>query len=715
MIKSSTPISKPQLFPGVEDKTEEALRTFTELNKCWYQNKHLGSSSNEFMECDCFENMVKDKEGNLINGACDEDSECINRLTLIECVDDLCDSTCGKACQNQRFQKREYAKIMVFKTENKGYGVLAQEDIEADQFIYEYISEVVDEEEFRDRMIAYDEERIKHFYFMMLQTGQFIDATKKGCLARFCNHSCNPNAYVNKWVVNGKLKMGIFAKRKIYKDEEVTFDYNVDRYGAVAQKCYCNEPNCIGFLGGKTQTDAASLLPQIFADALGISRSMEKKWLKEKKARGEKSIKNNEENINEEFVNCLEIMPCEDESDVTKVMSALLQIDNKMIALKIFQRLFPVTEESLLHQVIKLHGYKCFSNILKLFNTDELTTSDILEFLSKLPKTIKNGIISAHLDTKINEIIVSFPNLKYQCDILLKKWNSYDTYTRITKKDVSNLEAKQSPSMNKINDLRRVRLPPGWEIIQENGHPVYYNAASQIKSHEPPKAARYNNMGQSNGDLRNESNGTGYKSRPDLHFKRKFESDRQSSKRFKSYDDFNNGGRYHSDDSPQSGSNKDEEAKRLKAKLEEETAKRLELDKIIQEANKQKEQERQSRELLEKARQEKQLLRKQHSFSSNIEYKWNKFFASFVPNMVRKHTMDIKLSHDTVKECSREISKLLTSKETKKDPKATPPSEPSKEKRAKVHHFVKGYMEKFIHKYKQRKHRDSTMTPTAST
>ena len=115
------------------------------------------------------------------------------------------------------------------------------------------------------------------FYFMMLQNGQFIDAIKKGCLARFCNQLCNPNVYVNKWVVNGKLRMGTFTKRRILKDEEITFDYNIDRYGAASQKCSCGEPNCIGFLGGKTQTDVASLLPQSYSDALGVSLSTEKK------------------------------------------------------------------------------------------------------------------------------------------------------------------------------------------------------------------------------------------------------------------------------------------------------------------------------------------------------------------------------------------------------------------------------------------------------
>lgn len=60
---------------------------------------------------------------------------------------------------------------------------------------------------------------------------QFIDATKRGGRGRFANHSCDPNCYVAKWTVGAKVRMGIFAKRNIKKDEELTFNYNVDRYG----------------------------------------------------------------------------------------------------------------------------------------------------------------------------------------------------------------------------------------------------------------------------------------------------------------------------------------------------------------------------------------------------------------------------------------------------------------------------------------------------
>lgn len=412
-----------------------------------------------------------------------------------------------------------------------------------------------------------------------------------------------------------------------------------------------------------------------------------------------------------------------DSTDITKVINVLSQIENKMISLKIFQCLFHITKESLLYQVIKFHGYKCFNNLLNLFKDDEIITSNILNFLSKLPKTTKNGILSAQLDIKLKQIIQIFPNLKHQCETLLHKWGSYEEYTRITKKTIAQLSDK-SRSLSKLNDLRRVRLPPGWEIIQVNGHPVYYNAQNNIKLDEPPNASQYNNginnMDQkSEGKIDNNSYQHQKKAHQNSRSKRPFVSDWKGIKRHHQYSnndkhEFTKKSRHSSEEPTIIERRKDEEVKMLKAKLEAETAKRLELDKIIQEANKQKEIERREKEKLQKSLEEKRMLQKRLSTASHIEHKWNKFFASFVPNMVRKYKTEVTLSHENIKECAREISKILSSKEMKRDPKSIPPSKPSKEKYTKVQSFVNMYMEKFIHKYKQNKYHDRSITPATS-
>jgi hypothetical protein len=49
----------------------------------------------------------------------------------------------GKYCTNQRFQKRQYAKIDRFETKRKGFGIRAKRHIKKEAFIIEYCGEVI--------------------------------------------------------------------------------------------------------------------------------------------------------------------------------------------------------------------------------------------------------------------------------------------------------------------------------------------------------------------------------------------------------------------------------------------------------------------------------------------------------------------------------------------------------------------------------------------
>lgn len=113
----------------------------------------------------------------------------------------------------------------------------------------EYVGEVLDPEEFERRAEDYSKDKNIHYYFMSLRADAVIDATQKGNISRFINHSCDPNAETQKWTVNGELRIGFFSKRTILAGEEITFDYQFQRYGKEAQKCYCEASVCRGWLG----------------------------------------------------------------------------------------------------------------------------------------------------------------------------------------------------------------------------------------------------------------------------------------------------------------------------------------------------------------------------------------------------------------------------------------------------------------------------------
>jgi SET domain-containing protein len=63
---------------------------------------------------------------------------------------------------------------------------------------------------------------------MTFHDGLIIDATR-GSIARFVNHSCEPNCRVEKWIVDGEPRMALFAGDDgIFTGDELTYDYNFE-------------------------------------------------------------------------------------------------------------------------------------------------------------------------------------------------------------------------------------------------------------------------------------------------------------------------------------------------------------------------------------------------------------------------------------------------------------------------------------------------------
>ncbi len=89
-----------------------------------------------------------------------------------------------------------------------------------------------------------------------------LDATR-GSIARFINHSCEPNCKMIKWTVAGKPRMALFAgDRGIMTGEELTYDYNFNPYSIKnVQECRCGSASCRGVLGPKPKEIKDALKP----------------------------------------------------------------------------------------------------------------------------------------------------------------------------------------------------------------------------------------------------------------------------------------------------------------------------------------------------------------------------------------------------------------------------------------------------------------------
>jgi histone-lysine N-methyltransferase SETD1 len=163
-----------------------------------------------------------------------------------------------------------------------GWGLFTKSDIQKDDPIIEYMGEVIRQPIADQRERAYEISGEGSCYMFRLDMQRIVDATKIGCMARFMNHCCGPNAYAKIISVDAELgqdrKIVVFANRDISTGEEITygtFEIWEDDEGEIVTmaltcinlshigicfadykfpvedgslRCTCGAPNCIGRL-----------------------------------------------------------------------------------------------------------------------------------------------------------------------------------------------------------------------------------------------------------------------------------------------------------------------------------------------------------------------------------------------------------------------------------------------------------------------------------
>lgn len=144
---------------------------------------------------------------------CGPESGCLNRMLYHECNPDYCHA--GTQCENQMFELRKSPRLEVVYMNERGFGLVSREPIAEGDFIIEYVGEVINHAEFQRRMAQKTNDRDENFYFLGVEKDFIIDAGPKGNLARFMNHSCEPNCTTQKWTVNCINRVGLFAIKDI--------------------------------------------------------------------------------------------------------------------------------------------------------------------------------------------------------------------------------------------------------------------------------------------------------------------------------------------------------------------------------------------------------------------------------------------------------------------------------------------------------------------
>ncbi|CAN7943570.1 unnamed protein product, partial [Ixodes pacificus] len=150
----------------------------------------------------------------------------------------------SKSSQYRRMKIDWRNNVYLARSRIQGLGLYATRDIEKHTMVIEYIGQLI-RNEIAERNEAIYEAQNRGVYMFRLEENRVVDATLSGGLARYMNHSCNPNCVAEVVQIDRENKILIIANRRISRGEELTYDYKFDVEDDQHKiPCMCGAPNC---------------------------------------------------------------------------------------------------------------------------------------------------------------------------------------------------------------------------------------------------------------------------------------------------------------------------------------------------------------------------------------------------------------------------------------------------------------------------------------
>jgi len=149
----------------------------------------------------------------------------------------------GKASQYRKMKQEWRQNVLLARSKIQGLGLYAARDLEMGQMIIEYIGEVI-RSCLTDVREKHYEDQNRGIYMFRLDDDRVVDATMTGGVARYINHSCDPNC-VTETIDIADTHIIIFAARRINRGEELSYDYKFDlEDDEMKIPCACGAKNC---------------------------------------------------------------------------------------------------------------------------------------------------------------------------------------------------------------------------------------------------------------------------------------------------------------------------------------------------------------------------------------------------------------------------------------------------------------------------------------
>eukprot|EP00094_Tigriopus_californicus_P002575 TCALIF_02488-PA protein Name:"Similar to trr Histone-lysine N-methyltransferase trr (Drosophila melanogaster)" AED:0.08 eAED:0.09 QI:0/-1/0/1/-1/1/1/0/1211 len=149
----------------------------------------------------------------------------------------------SKSSQYRKMKQEWRQNVVLARSKIQGLGLYAARDLEKHQMIIEYIGEVIRSDLTDIREKRYEAAN-RGIYMFRLDDNRVLDATMCGGMARYINHSCDPNCVTECVEVDRDLHIIIFANRRIQRGEELCYDYKFDFEDDDRIPCLCGAHNC---------------------------------------------------------------------------------------------------------------------------------------------------------------------------------------------------------------------------------------------------------------------------------------------------------------------------------------------------------------------------------------------------------------------------------------------------------------------------------------
>ncbi|XP_058261285.1 histone-lysine N-methyltransferase 2B isoform X2 [Hemibagrus wyckioides] len=175
---------------------------------------------------------------------CDEDEDDVK----LKCSRRATSTELPMAMRFRHLEKTSKEAVGVYRSAIHGRGLFCKRNIEAGEMVIEYAGNVI-RSVLTDKRENYYSSKGIGCYMFRIDDFDVVDATMHGNAARFINHSCEPNCYSRVINVEGQKHIVIFALRKIYRGEELTYDYKFPIEDASNKlHCNCGARRCRRFL-----------------------------------------------------------------------------------------------------------------------------------------------------------------------------------------------------------------------------------------------------------------------------------------------------------------------------------------------------------------------------------------------------------------------------------------------------------------------------------